>query len=122
MTDHNIPPPCAEHEKRTSSLEMHAEYTRNTMESVNNKLDLILAQITKIALLEQKHDTSAVDISRAHSKVDKLASEVEVLARETRAFISYSQGRDKVLWAIGAVVTALLVKALFFAASQGMVP
>lgn len=114
--------PCSEHDRRISLLEQSAGQTQRTMEAVSTKLDLILAQITKIALLEQKHDNSTLDINRAHTKIEQLAKEVDALAIETRNFISYSKGMTKVIWSIGGVVFALLVKVLFFAASNGMTP
>ena len=93
-----------------------------TMEAVSTKLDLILAQITKVAILEEKHSNLIVDNDRAHKKIESLTKEVADLAKETRAFINYSQGRDKVLWAIGGGVLLLGVKVLFFTASHGMTP
>lgn len=90
------------------------------MEAVSTKLDLILAQITKVAILEEKHSNLIIDNDRAHKKIGDLGKEMSDLAKETRAFINYSQGRDKVLWAIGAGVLLLGVKVLFFAASHGM--
>lgn len=121
--------PCATHAKaiadqgqRVALTEKSVSAMERTMEAVSTKLDLILAQITRVAILEEKHSTQQADVNRAHAKIDALAKEVEGLAKETRAFISYSQGRDKVLWALGAVVLGLFIKALFFASSHGMTP
>lgn len=114
--------PCAEHEKRLALTEQAVISIKQTSEGMTTKLDLILAQVTKVAILEERHNNQQSDVNRAHIKIEALAKEVEQLAIETRAFISYSQGRDKVLWALGAVVLGLLVKALFFAAGHGMTP
>lgn len=111
-----------DHEKRISLTEQAVLSLMHTNEGMTTKLDLILAQVTKVAILEERHNNQQVDVTRAHSKLGVLEKELEALARETRAFINYSQGRDKVLWAIGAVVMVLVVKALFFAASQGLTP
>lgn len=116
------PLPCADHSQRLALTEKSVVGMERVMEAVSTKLDLILAQITKVAILEEKHSNLIIDNDRAHKKISDLAEKVDVLAVETRKFISYSEGRDKVLWALGAVVLALLVKALFFAASHGMTP
>lgn len=116
------PMPCAEHEKRISLTEQAVISIKQTSEGMTTKLDLILAQVTKVAILEERHNNQQSDVNRAHDKISNLEDEVNSLAKETRAFISYSQGRDKVLWALGAVVLGLFVKALFFASSHGMTP
>jgi len=92
------------------------------MEAVSTKLDLILAQITKVAILEEKHSNLIIDNDRAHKKIEGLATKVDTLAQETRAFINHSQGRDKVLWAIGGAVLLLGIKILFFMGNLGMHP
>ena len=114
--------PCSDHEKRLALTEQAVMSIKHTSEGMTTKLDLILAQITKVAILEEKHSNLLIDNDRAHKKIETVNREVEELAKETRAFISYSQGRDKVLWALGAVVLGLFVKALFFASSHGMTP
>lgn len=112
----------ADHEKRIALIEqMHAQ-TGATMQAVSGKLDQILAQINRIAILEEKHTTQQVDVTRAHSRVGAVENSLNALSVEAREFINYSKGRDKVLWAIGAGVLLLSVKVLFFAASHGMTP
>ena len=93
-----------------------------TLEAVSTKLDLILAQITKVAILEEKHSNLIVDNDRAHKKIEGLTTKVDTLAQETRAFINHSQGRDKVLWAIGGGVLLLGIKVMFFMGHLGMTP
>ena len=125
MTDQierRVTQPCASHENRISLTEQAVLSIKQTSEGMTTKLDLILAQITRVAILEEKHSTQQIDITRAHAKNEALTKELEALSRETRSFIAYSQGRDKVLWAIGLVVMGLFIKALFFAASTGMTP
>lgn len=36
--------------------------------------------------------------------------------------MNYSKGQQKVMWAIGTAVAALVIKALFFVANYGMTP
>lgn len=107
---------CAEHDKRISLTEQAVMSLKNTNEGITTKLDLLLAQMTKVALLEEKHQTHALDIDRANNKISSNEKELDELAIEVRHFISYSQGRDKILWAIGSAVLALVIKAVFFAA------
>ena len=102
-------------ERNLSSVE-------KVMDAVSTKLDLILAQITKVAILEEKHSALIVDNDRAHKKISDLTDKFDKLAEETKAFMNYSKGQNKVLWAIGGVVMALVIKALFFAANNGMTP
>ena len=102
-------------ERNLSSVE-------KVMDAVSTKLDLILAQITQVAILEEKHSNLIVDNDRAHKKIGDLADKLDKLAEETRAFMNYSKGQQKVMWAIGGIVMALVIKALFFAANNGMTP
>ena len=102
-------------ERNLSSVE-------KVMDAVSTKLDLILAQITKVAILEEKHSNLIIDNDRAHKKISDLTDKFDKLAEETKAFINYTKGQSKVLWAIGMAVSALVIKALFFAANNGMTP
>lgn len=139
MTDHDQPildrrqqqtkSPCAEnavklamHDQRLALTEQAVMSLKATNEGITTKMDLLLAQMTKVALLEERNITQQQDLTRAHAKIESNAKLLDDLAIESRAFMAYAQGRDKVLWALGSVVLALLVKALFFAAGHGMTP
>lgn len=121
--------PCTDHEKRMGAIETKAILTEQavlsikaTNEGLTTKMDLLLAQMTKVALLEERNITQQVDITRAHKKIEDLEKKHDDLATEIRAFMNYSKGQQKVMWAIGGIVMALVVKALFFAANNGMTP
>ena len=118
MSDNNM----TDHEKRIALIEQSHLQNAATMLSVSGKLDQILAQINRIAILEEKHSTQQLDVTRAHSRVAKVEDSLDALSVETREFMNYSKGRDKVLWAIGGVVAGLFVKVVFFAANHGMTP
>lgn len=125
MTDKHGEPmyhPCSEHDKRLTMAEKNLTSVEKVMDAVSTKLDLILAQITKVAILEEKHTNLIIDNDRAHKKISDLTDKFDKLADETKAFMNYSKGQNKVLWAIGGVVMALVIKALFFAANNGMTP
>lgn len=114
------PLPCADHGQRLALNEKSVTGVERTMEAVSTKLDLILVQITKVAILEEKHSNLIIDNDRAHKKIGELTTKFETLATETRAFINYARGQNKVLWVLGGAVAGLLIKALFFAAKSGM--
>lgn len=114
--------PCPSNEQRIALTEQAVMSIKQTNEGIITKLDLLLAQMTKVALLEERHITQQLDLTRAHTKIEDNAKKLETLANESRAFMNYSKGQAKVLWAIGASVLALLIKAMFFAAGHGMTP
>jgi hypothetical protein len=114
--------PCSDHDKRLTMAEKAVSSVEKVMEAVSTKLDLILAQITKVAILEEKHSNLIVDNDRAHKKIAALEKKHDDLAVEIREFMNFSKGQGKVMWAIGAAVSALVIKALFFAANHGMTP
>lgn len=114
--------PCSDHAQRLALTEKSVNQMERTMEAVSTKLDLILAQITKVAILEEKHSNLLIDNDRAHKKISDIAAKLDALSTEARGFMKYTEGQNKVLWAIGGIVMALVIKALFFAASHGMTP
>ncbi len=114
--------PCASHENRISLTEQAVMSLKQTNEGLTTKMDLLLVQMTKVALLEERNVTQQIDLARANTRIDANAEKMEKLAEESRAFMNYSKGQNKILWAIGAAVAGLCVKALFFAANHGMTP
>jgi len=114
--------PCASHENRISLTEQAVMSLKQTNEGLTTKMDLLLAQMTKVALLEERNVTQQIDLARANTRIDANADKMEKLAEESRAFMNYSKGLSKVLWTLATAVSALLVKALFFAANNGMTP
>ena len=121
LSDHT-PPPCQEHDRRLALMEQTMAGIRSANEQISSKLDLLLTQMTKIALLEERHLAQQTDINRAHDRLNKLADGLTAHIKTTEAFINYSRGRDKVLWALSGAVGVLLVKVLFFAANSGFHP
>lgn len=114
--------PCADHERRISLTEQSVASLKQTNEGIRTKLDLILAQVTRVALLEEKHTSLMTDNNRAHNKIAGLEKDIEKLGLESREFINYTKGQNKIIWAIGGVVAMMFVKILFFAAGNGMTP
>jgi vacuolar-type H+-ATPase subunit D/Vma8 len=118
--------PCINHEKRLSLLEQSFQQIPRSMDSVNAKMDMILVQITKVAILEEKHRSQQLDIAHAHDKLVSLEQKHDGLQKEVMQFINEARGMARMAWVVwtllGTTVVALLVKMLFFAASSGMHP
>lgn len=116
------PYPCTDHERRLSLTEQSVQSLKATNEGITTRLDLILAQITRVTLLEEKHTNLYIDNDRAHKKIHDLDRSHDELARESREFMAYTRGQNKILWAIGAATAAMFIKVAFFAANNGMAP
>lgn len=116
MIDTNSPV-CNDHERRISLTEQAIAQMTRTNEGITAKLDLILAQITKVAILEERHNAQASDLGRAHDKISKLTREYEEFSREVRSFINEARGMakaTKVIWMLlGSGVALALGKILF---------
>lgn len=118
--------PCANHEKRLALLEQSYQQIPRSMDSINAKMDMILVQITKVAILEEKNRAQQMDITHAHDKLTRLEQKHDVLKTEVMQFINEARGMARMAWVVwtllGTTVVALLIKMLFFAASNGMHP
>jgi len=106
---------CSSHDRRIALLEQLSE-------GIDEKLDKILEEVTKVAVLEERHNSATADIDRAHEKVRIMEVKHDALAIETREFTNQTKGMIRIVWAIAGVVGMLLVKVLFFAASHGVTP
>jgi multidrug resistance efflux pump len=106
------------HESTLAGLTHDRDSMKQTLEAVSTKLDLILAQITKVAILEERHTNSAVEINKAHSNINLLKTEVDVLSKEVREFINQTKGMTKMAWAIWTILSGgmgmMLAKLFFF--------
>lgn len=116
------PPPCQDHDRRLALIEQTMGGIRAANEQMVNKLDLLLTQMTKIALLEERHLSQQTDLNRAHDRIGELSKALTAHVNSTEAFINYSKGRDRVLWTLSAAVGILVLKAVFFASSHGVFP
>jgi hypothetical protein len=109
--------PC-KHESTLAGLSHDRDSMKQTLEAVSTKLDLILAQITKVAILEERHTNSAAEINKAHYNINQLKSEVDVLSKEVREFINQTKGMTKMAWAIWTILSGgmgmMLAKLFFF--------
>ena len=122
LFDRRPPAPCAEHGQRIALTEQAVMSIKQTNEGLTTKMDILIGTMTKVALLEEKHGNQQQDVTRAHAKIEHNAEKLDKLAEESRAFMNFQKGRDKVLWGIVGTVAGLFIKVLFFSANHGMTP
>lgn len=89
---------------RIETLEKRDESIIKTLELMENrfdaKLDLILSQISKIAVLEVNHQNASSAINRAFTKMEEL----EKLTRDLAAFRDRTEGMAKMAWLLWGVM------------------
>jgi len=70
MTD-----PCKQ-EGRLATLEHKDQVQSDTLARIEAKMDIMMAQISKVALLENNHDHQAEAVGRAFKDLDKMTTKV----------------------------------------------
>lgn len=111
-----MPDPCSQIH-RIDTLERRDESIFSTLKKMEDKfdakLDLILFQINKIAVLEANHQHHSNALDRAFEKIEHLEDSI----RETEAFRNKTEGMAKMAWtlwaAISGIVGFLLIKVFF---------
>lgn len=106
--------PCdCKHEGDIQMLKSNETSMQKALDGVNMKLDMILAQITKVAVLEEKHTYQGEALGRAFNKLGTMENELHELDR----FRHRTEGMAKMAWilwvAIGSAVFALALKVFF---------
>lgn len=107
--------PC-NHLPRIEALEKREailfEALKKMEDKFDSKLDLILFQISKIAVLEANHQNQQSSIQRAFSKLDDL----EEASRIQEAFRNKTEGMAKMAWVLwtmlGVSVAGLIAKVM----------
>ena len=106
------------HESTIIGLTHDRDDLKNTMRDISTKMDLILAQMTKVVVLEEKHLNSTADINRAHLYIANLEKQVGELSREVRDFISQAKGMSRMAWVVWTLLSGglgmMLAKLFFF--------
>ena len=108
--------PCSQIH-RMDTIEKREDALIKTLEMMENrfdaKLDLILSQISKIAVLEVNHQNSSNAINRAFSKLE----EIEKTTRDLLTFRDHTEGMAKMAWLLWGVMGTglgfLILKAIF---------
>jgi len=120
LNDRRAPTPKIEckHEGLLAGLAHDRDSMKQTLEAVSTKLDLILAQITKVAILEERHTNSAADINRAHLYIANLEKDVKAMNEEVKDFMSQAKGMGRMAWAVWSLLASglgvMLIKILFY--------
>jgi hypothetical protein len=118
------------YEARLVTLENQDEGLREALHKFESKLDLILAQVSKIAVLEANHTHHSSGLDRAFVQITtvdrKLDAHVEVLVSrmgQFEEFMNKTRGMAQMaylLWgAFGAGLALIFVKVMFFMSSHG---
>ena len=75
--------PCP-HEKRLDALERRHETLLENIKKMEDrfdaKLDLILSQLNKVAILEEKHTYQSAALERAFNRIKDLDDQVDALS------------------------------------------
>lgn len=116
MTPTIEPYPCTQIH-RLDTLEKREDTIIKSLEIMENrfdaKLDLILSQINKIAVLEVNHQNASSAINRAFVKLE----EVERTTRELSTFRDHTEGMAKMAWLLWGIMGTglgfLILKAIF---------
>lgn len=111
-----MPDPCSQ-THRLDALERKDESIFTTLKKMedkfDSKLDLILFQINKIAVLEANHQHHSTALDRAFGKLEAMESDL----RESQAFQHKTEGMARMAWylwaAISGAVGFLIVKVFF---------
>ncbi|MFZ4540066.1 hypothetical protein [Propionivibrio sp.] len=124
-------------DRRVGGLEQSHTFLKEALGGMSGKLDLILVQITKVAVLEEKSSVQQIDINRAHNKISTVEIKHDLMikaledkhddfAKIVLDFIAFTKGLTKlayILWSsLGSVVFLILIKILFFAGNAGFTP
>lgn len=100
---------------KLSLLEQREADSRSMMVSMNGKLDLIVASLARVQLLEEKHANQNEAVARAFKKLEAQ----EVVLDTLLAFKNKIEGMATMAWLLwtgmGAAMVAMLVKIMFFA-------
>ena len=102
------------HEVSIQALKASENSMQKTLDGVSVKLDMILAQITKVAVLEEKHSSQTADVNRAHKYIKDIDDKHAELAKEARAFINQAKGMWAVIAFLGLSGLLTLIKVMFF--------
>jgi hypothetical protein len=113
----HIEPVECKHEAKIAILDQRDSMIMESLQELKSKTDLILMQVTKVAVLEVNHSHHNEAMSRAFLRIEKLEEAGGTLGKETREFINQVKGMTRVaywLWgAMGTGLGAMMLKILF---------
>lgn len=113
-------PVTCDKESRLGALEQQDNAISKAIERLDGKLDAILVQVSKIAVLETNHSHQSGALDRAFNAINTTSVKVESLEK----FQSNIEGMARlayILWAsFGGGLLMLAVKVLFFMQGHGV--
>lgn len=102
---------------RIAVLEQRDASIIESLQELKQKTDLILMQVTKVAVLEVNHSHQSEALARAFTRIEQIEKELTTLSKETREFMHTVQGMSKMAWylwgGMGAGMVAMLSKVMF---------
>lgn len=112
---------------RIALLEANIKAKQETERSNSDKLDVILARLERLSVLEERqavHHEDFRKVEQEHRVLRDALSEaqkrISTLELETTAYVSYAKGQNKLLYAMMGVAGSVFIKVLFFASANGM--
>jgi hypothetical protein len=115
-------------EAKIAMLEQRDGMILDLLGKLEQKTDLILMQITKVAVLEVNHDHQSEALARAFTRIEHLeratadaakesSRQIEALSTETRKFMNQMEGMArgaKILWTLmGGGLGLMFLKIVF---------
>lgn len=105
-------------ERRISILENSYSYLKQSFADIVDRLDKILEQNTKVAVLAEKQIIHQIDLEKASLRIDHIEKTHTLFATKVTEFMSFIEGITKlayILWtSLGAIALISLIKVVFF--------
>lgn len=112
---------------RIALLEANTKAKQETERSNSDKLDVILARLERISILEERQSAHYEDFQKVEQEhrvlwdaLNDAKKRISTLELETTAYVSYAKGQNKLLYAMMGVAGSVFIKVLFFASANGM--
>lgn len=112
---------------RIALLEANIKAKQETERSNSDKLDVILARLERLSVLEERQAVHHDDFRKVEQEhrvlwdtLNEAQKRISTLELETTAYVSYAKGQNKLLYAMMGVAGSVFIKVLFFASANGM--
>lgn len=112
---------------RIALLEANIKAKHDTERSNSDKLDVILARLERLSVLEERQSAHHEDFQKVEQEhrvlwdaLNDARKRISTLELETTAYVSYAKGQNKLLYAMMGVAGSVFIKVLFFASANGM--
>lgn len=112
---------------RIALLEANIKAKQETERSNSDKLDVILARLERLSVLEERQAVHHDDFRKVEQEhrvlwdaLNDAQKRISTLELETTAYVSYAKGQNKLLYAMMGVAGSVFIKVLFFASANGM--